>query len=226
MMFLMRLYPRENASLVWDFVQNELRELKEGKVKPLLASKQTDARFITLYLMSDDIEAIGDFIANVLGKCRHIESTMTIPLLKMVFFPVPKDMPQLPRYSIMIHCNLPNYFSAFRSVIDLEPDEGIYPIFSAFLLGKWDIMLSACAASRDDLEKFIDAKLKKIEGIRGVDIFPIERSEIICPEEDWKRLQRTLLCLPSWITEDLSEQREFAFYLSDEDISISGMMEH
>jgi len=226
MIFLIRLYPRESAKPIWEFVHKRLTKINGGKVRPILASEQINARFVTLYVMSDDIEAVGDFIVKDLGTCKDIESTMTIPLLKMVFLPIPRQTPPLQRYSIMIHCNLAHYFSAFRSVIDLDPGEGLYPTFSAFLLGNWDIMLSMCAESRDRLEQFVEKQLKEVEGVRGVDIFPIEKSFIVCSEDDWKRVQSTLMYLPCWITEDLAEETEFCFYLTEEDISISGMLEH
>jgi len=115
---LMRLYPKNDATPVWDFVKGKMLSREVRKIQPILASIQEDGGWVTLYLMSDDLEAVGDFIVKDLSECHNILYTMTVPLLKMVFMPVPKDLPSgAKRYSIMLRCDLRHYYSAFKKVM-------------------------------------------------------------------------------------------------------------
>ena len=224
MIVLMRLYPKDSAASIWEFVKSKMKSREVRKVEPILASVQEKAKWVTLYLMSDDIEAIGDFIVKDLGECDDIRYTMTVPLLKMVFLPVSKSLPpDAKRYSIMIRCDLQHYFSAFKKVIDLHPESGVNSTFSAFLLGKYDILLSMVAESRDKLDSYIESRIKTIDGVREVEVFPIDKSWIVVDEDDWKRIQRAMLYIPSWMTH-FGDDMEFAFYLTEEDISLSGMI--
>ena len=155
MIVLMRLYPKDSAESIWQFVQANMHSRQTKKVEPILASVQEQAKWVTLYVMSDDVEAIGDFIVNDLGKCDDILYTMTVPLLKMVFIPVSKSLSKdAKRYAIMIRCDLQNYYSAFRKVIDLHPVTGVNSTFSAFLLGKYDKFMEKRKASIKDIIGF------------------------------------------------------------------------
>ncbi|MFP4170668.1 MAG: hypothetical protein ACLFPN_03150 [Methanomassiliicoccales archaeon] len=224
MMFLMRLYPRDSADPIWEFVKGEMKSSVKG-VTPLFSSIQVNARFVTLYLMADDMESVGDFIVNDLSVCQDIESSLTIPLLSMAFLPVPKEVSmRTKRYSIMVRCPLSQYRSAFREVLNMDHGPGLHPTFSAFLLGQYDILLSMCADSRDQLDEWVDDRLRKMEWVEEVEVFPIAESKILVPPEDWMRIQRTLLFIPDWAT-DLGEDREYAFYLTDEDVSITGTLD-
>lgn len=224
MIVLMRLYPKNTAEPIWEFMQTKMHSREVRKVQPILVSLQERAKWVTLYLMSDDLEAVADFIVKDLGECKDIDYTMTIPLLKMMFLPVPKHLPEgAKRYSIMLSCDLSSYHSTFRKVTDLRPDPGMHVTFSAFLLGKYDILLSMVAESREMIDAFVEKKLKVIEGVKKAEVFPIEKSWIVAGEEDWRRLQRTLLYIPTWMTH-MGDDMEFAFYLTEEDVSISGMI--
>lgn len=224
MIVLMRLYPKNDAAPIWDFVKGKMLSREVRKIQPILASIQEDGGWVTLYLMSDDLESVGDFIVKDLSECHNILYTMTVPLLKMVFMPVPKDLPsEAKRYSIMLRCDLRHYYSAFKKVIDIRPDPGVNITFSAFLLGKHDFLLSMVAESREKLDAFVEERLKAIEGVREADVFPIEKSWIVAGEDDWKRLQRTLLYIPSWMTHT-GDNTEFAFYLTEDDVNLSGII--
>ncbi len=224
MIVLIRLYPNNNAEPIWDFVKTKMFSREVIKVRPMLASLQEDAKWVTIYLMSDDIEAVGDFIVRDLGECKDIKYTMTVPLLKMVFLPVPKELSEKSkRYSIMLRCRLGHYYSAFKKATDIRPDPGINVAFSAFLLGKYDVLLSIISDSREGVDKFVEEKLKAIDGVEEVEVYPIEKSWIVTSDDDWKRLQRTLLYIPTWMTH-MGDDMEFAFYLTEEDVSLSGMI--
>jgi DNA-binding Lrp family transcriptional regulator len=221
---LMRLYPKESAEPIWDFVKEKMHSRETKKVQPILASVQEGGRFVTLYIMTDDIDALGDFAVNDLGKCSDIVYTMTVPLLKMVYLPVPKKLPEkAKRYSIMIRCKISDLYSVFKNVIETHPYPGLNATFSALILGKYDVLLSMVAESRDKLEEFIDDAIMKIDGVRDVEVFPIEKSWIVVEDDDWKRLQRAMLYIPTWMTH-LGDDQEFAFYLSENDVNLSGMM--
>lgn len=224
MIFLMRLYPKDSAEPIWDFVRQKMHSRETRTVQPILASVQKEARFVTLYIMTDDIEALGDFVSKDLGECGDLLYTMTVPLLRMVHLPVRKTLSETSkRYSIMIRCRASHLLSVFKEVINVQPDIGLNATFSALILGKYDVLLSVVAESRERLDVFVENKLKRIEGVREVEVFPIDRSWIVMDDDDWKRLQRTMLYIPTWMTH-IGDEQEFAFYMSEEEISFSGIL--
>jgi hypothetical protein len=228
MIVLMRLYPKEKQDVekIWDYLDQRFSSPATArKVRPLILSMQTRARFISLFLEAEDIEEIGDVLTEDIGICPEVVDTTTIPLLKMVFPPTPKEKPKhLKRFSVMIRVKPKDYKSIFSKVKDLKPGAGVFATFTACILGDYDMLLSMCSTSQKKVKEYVAQNVWKIEGVEDVRIFPIQKSKHLLSGEDWQRFQRAYLYVPPWVTDEVRDTLAFAFFLTEEDIGVSGVM--
>lgn len=225
MIMRMRLYPKDSAEPIWEYVINTLGSMSREKVKPLFASIQTGARFVSVFLLVDDMEEVGDLLVKEIGDCEEIADTMTIPLLKMAFLPVvERDISKMKRYSVMIKTRPRHYYTLYKKIIDLQPGIDVVPNFASFTLGNYDILLSVWSPSKRKVEGFVDERIRGMEEVVKATIFPVAKTRIFMPLDDWRRFQRAFLYIPSWVTKDMRNKLAFAFFPSDEDIGLSGGM--
>lgn len=228
MIVLMRLYPREkvDAEKIWEYVERKFSSPSaDRKVKPLFLSMQTRARFVSLFLDAEDNDSIADVLAEEIGDCAEVSDTRTFSLLKMSFIPTPKEKPkQLKRYSVMLKVRPKDYRTVLAQIRDLKPGVGVYATFVAFLLGDYDMILSMCSTSQEKVRAFVAQNIWKIEGVEDVKIFPIQKSKRLMTADDWRRFQRAHLYVPSWVTDEVKDTYAFMFFLTEEDIGVSGAM--
>jgi hypothetical protein len=186
---------------------------------------QTRARFVSLFLETGDIENIGEVLAEEVSTCPEVASTTTIPLLKMTFLPTPTEKPKnLRRFSVMVCVKPKDYRSVFKKVRDLKPGAEVFATFVAFLLGDYDVMLSMFSTSQKKVKEYVAHNVWKIDGVEEVKIFPIQKSKQLLSGEDWQHFQRTLMYVPPWVTDEVRDTLAFAFYLTEEDLGVSGTM--
>jgi hypothetical protein len=228
MIVLMRLYPKEKQDVekIWDYLDQRFSSRATArKVRPLILSMQTRARFVSLFLETGDIENIGEVLAEEISTCPEVACTTTIPLLKMTFLPTPKEKPKnLKRFSVMVCVKPKDYSSIFKKVRDLKPGGGVFATFAAFLLGDYDVMLSMFSTSQKKVKEYVAQNVWKIDGVEEVKIFPIQKSKHLLSGEDWQHFQRTFMYVPPWVTDEVRDTLAFAFYLTEEDLGVSGAM--
>ncbi len=225
MIFRIRMFPKEDADPIWGFVNEKFASIESEKVRPLFTSIQTGSRFVSAFVMVDDVESIGDFLVEEIGKRADIVDTTTIPLLKMTFLPVREgEMGEVKRYSIMMKCLPRYYYSLYKKLINLTPEGGVYPNFGAFTLGEDDMFLSVWAGSKEQVEKFVEDKIMVMEGMETAEVFPIDKTKIFMSGDDWKQFQRAFLHIPNWVTDDMRDSLAYSFFPTEEDIGLSGGM--
>ncbi|MDH7509096.1 MAG: hypothetical protein QHH00_06830 [Methanomassiliicoccales archaeon] len=227
MIVLMRLFPREkdDAEKIWKFIEEKMAYLPRKKVKPLFMSMQTRARFVTLFVQADEPENIGDLLVEDIGSCDRIVDTKTFPLLKLAFLPTPKTkVKRAKRYSIMLRTKPKDYYAVYKRVLETQPAPNAFIAFGAFLLGDFDVLASVVSESQKSVKEFVTRHFAGIEGVEEVKIFPIKRSRLLMPSEEWQMFQRALLYAPSWMTDEVKDTYAFGSYLTDEDIHLSGAM--
>jgi hypothetical protein len=225
MIVLMRMFPKEtgNAEDIWKCLNERFQPDRIKKVTPLFVSMQTRARFVSLFLETDDPEKIGDVLVNEIGACNDIVDTRTIPLLKMAFLPTPKIKPKnLKRFSVMISCQPKNYYSIYRDILDLKPVLDTFAGFAAFLIGDFDVMVSILSTSQRKVKEYVARNIWKMEGVEDVKIFPIQKSKLLISEVDWLLFQRALLYVPPWVTDEVRDTLEFGFHLSEGAYTLQG----
>lgn len=218
MMLIVRLTYKDDPDDVWKYLVKNLKCKETKKVKPLYLSKLTGKNYIGVIFDVDDIDQIVKFMVQQIGGCANIVDTQTLTLMKPVFLPIPKDRPiNLQRFTIHIKVEPKSYHDVYNALLDTRFGNTLFPTYLAYSLGDFDIVMSILAEGLEMVEGYVNETLNKIEGVNESTIFPIERSEHLANMDTWRRLQKSLLHIPPWVSKDLKKHYLYDYEMSTED---------
>ncbi len=136
--------------------------------------------------------------------------------MKPVFLPIPKERPSKQcRFSIYLKVEPRYYHDVYNKLLDKRYETDVFPTYIAYSLGDFDIVMSLLGEGIDKVKDFVDENVKTIEGVNECTINPIKRSEHLAEMDTWRRLQRSLLHIPPWVSKELRKH-----YLYDYDLSV------
>ncbi|UCG68432.1 MAG: hypothetical protein JSV09_11535 [Thermoplasmata archaeon] len=216
MMLIVRLIYKEHPEQVWKYLIKNLKGKETKKVKPLYISQLHGKNYIGVIFDVEKIDYIVKFVVQQIGACEDIIDTQTLTLMKPVFLPSPKERPDcLYRYTIHVKVEPRYYHDVYNELLNHRFKTNIFPTYIAYSLGDFDIVISMLAEGIDSVEAFVNETLGKIKGVTESTIYPIEKSEHLASGETWRRLQRSLLHIPPWVSKELKKH-----YLYDYDLSV------
>ncbi len=216
MMLIVRLIVEGDIANVWNYLIKNLKGKETKKVKPLYISQLQVKNYIGIIFDVEKIDYIVKFLVEQIGGCKEIVDTQTLTLMKPVFLPIPKDRPEnLCRFSIHIKVEPRYYHEVYNDLLAHKYETKVFPTYVAYSLGDFDIVMSMLGQGIDSVKGFVDKTLNNIKGVTRSTIYPIERSEYLAKTETWRRLQRSLLHIPPWVSKDLKKH-----YLYDYDLSV------
>ncbi len=226
MMLIVRLIVKGDPTNVWNYLMKNLKGKETKKVRPLYISQLRGKNYIGVIFDVEKIDYIVKFLVQQIGACKGIVDTQTLTLMKPVFLPIPKERPEcLNRYTIHLKVEPRSYHDVYNALLDHKYKNDMFPTYITYSLGDFDIMISMLAEGIDKVKSFSDETLSKIDGVTEFDIFPIERAEHLASNETWRRLQRSLLHIPPWVSKDLKKHYLYDYELSTEDYcKITGAM--
>jgi DNA-binding Lrp family transcriptional regulator len=217
-MLIVRLIVKGDPAKVWSFLIKNLKGKETKKVRPLYLSQLSGKNYIGVIFYVEKIDYIVKFLVQQIGSCEGITDTQTLTLMKPVFLPIPKERPEcLYRYTVHLKVEPKYYHDVYNVLLDHKYGNQVFPTYITYSLGDFDIMVSMLAEGIDKVKKFADETLTKIDGITEYEIFPIERSEHLANPETWRRIQRSLLHIPPWVSKDLKKHYLYDYELSMED---------
>jgi DNA-binding Lrp family transcriptional regulator len=215
-MLIVRLITKDDPEKVWNYLIKNLKGKETKKVRPLYISKLQGKNYLGVIFDVEKIDYIVKFLVQQIGACKGIVDTQTLTLMKPVFLPIPKQRPDcLCRFALYLRVEPKAYHDVYNELLDHKYKNDVFPTYVAYSLGDFDIVASILGESLDKVKEFANETLTKIEGITGFEIFPIERSEHLASNETWRRLQRSLLHIPPWVSKELKKH-----YLYDYDLSV------
>ena len=101
MLMIVRLYPKTDLSRVWNYIENEIKEDSTKPYTTLYASQSEGMMNVGIILDVNKPNDIASFLTEDIVRCDEIHHTKTVPLLKPVFFRIPKRKPEsIQRYLI------------------------------------------------------------------------------------------------------------------------------
>jgi hypothetical protein len=152
------------------------------------------------------IDDAATFLVDNVAMCRNVEDTSTIMLLKPVFLPMPADRPKdLERYSLYLEV-LPKYYpTVYNEILHHEFDVQCFPNYVAYAFGDYDILATFLARSEDHLKRYVKEHLEPLSGVEKVTINKIKRTELLATKSQWRRVQRSLLYIPPWVSRKMDE---------------------
>jgi len=170
MLMIVRLYPKTDLSRVWNYIENEIKEDPSKPYTPLYASQSEGMMNVGVIIDVKKPNDIASFLTEDIVKCDEIHYTKTVPLLKPVFFRIPKKKPEtIQRYVIRIYAHPKNYKKIYDYLIDRNYPFNLFPIYISYSLGDEDIIMSIAADSENTVKR-------RIRSTRD----PINRIHVIC----------------------------------------------
>jgi hypothetical protein len=211
---------------VWNYLLKHLKGKETKKVRPLYVSQLHGKNYIGVIFYVEKIDYIVKFLVQQIGACKEIIDTQTLTLMKPVFLPIPKDRSDcFCRFTIHLKVEPKSYHDVYNEILDHKYNNEVFPTYVAYSLGDFDIVVSVLGENIERVNDFADTILAKIDGVTEYDILPIERSEHLASNETWRRLQRSLLHIPPWVSKDLKKHYLYDYELSTEDYcKITGAM--
>ncbi len=228
MLLIVRLIHKGDTEVVWDCLLKNLKGQETAKVKPLYLSELRGKNYISVIFNVEKIDHLVKFLVEQVGECEEIQDTQTLTLMKPVFLPIPKDRPpEQDRFSIFLKIEPKYYHDVYNELLDHRYKPELFPTYVSYSLGEFDIVLSVLSEGHEEVEAFADEKLLKLKGVTDCTICHIERSELLVKMDTWRRLQRSLLHIPSWATKEIKKHYLYDYDLSIEDYcKLTGAMVH
>ena len=217
-MLIVRLKWKEDPEEVWNCVRKNLKGQETKKVKPLYISKLHDKNYISVVFEVEKIDYIVKFLVEQVGNCQEVGDTQTLTLMKPVFLPIPKERPKnMCRFSIFFKVEPRFYHDVYNELLSYRYESSFFANFVAYSLGDFDIMLSTLGDEIDTVRGAVEEKLSKLKGVLECTINRIEKSEHLANTDTWRRLQKSLLHIPPWVSKDLKKHYLYDYEMSTED---------
>ncbi len=216
MMLIVRLNIKQDTEKVWNYLMKNLKGKETKNITPLYISQLKGENYISIVFDVEKIDQIVKFLVQQIGGCEEISDTQTLTLMKPVFLPIPKDRPEkLCRFALHLSIEPRSYHDVYNKLLDYRYEPEVFPTYIAYSLGDFDIVMSVLGNGIGKVEHFVDEKVKTIDGVNECTINPIQKSEHLANMDTWRRLQRSLLHIPPWVSKELRKH-----YLYDYDLSV------
>lgn len=228
MLLIVRLIYEGEPEKVWDYLINNLRGRETKKIKPVFISQLKGKNYVSVIFNVEKIDHLVKFLVEQVGECEGIQDTQTLTLMKPVFLPIPKDRPaEQCRFSIFLKVEPRYYHDVYNELLDYKYGVHLFPTYISYSLGEFDIVLSVLADNLNTVKDFANEKLSNFKGITDCTSCQIERSELLGKMDSWRRLQRSLLHIPTWATKEIRKHYLYDYDLSIEDYcKLTGAMVH
>ena len=130
MLMIVRLYPKTDLSRVWNYIENEIKDDPSKPFTPLYASQSEGMMNVGVIIDVDNPDNIASFITEDIVKCDEIHHTKTVPLMKPVFFRIPKKKPEIiQRYLVRIYAHPLYYKKVYNHLISHKYPFNIFQIY-------------------------------------------------------------------------------------------------
>ena len=179
MMIVVRLAPKSDLSKIWDYVEKSvLKEEASKYVTPLYATQAEGMMSVAIIFDVKEIDDISHFVTESLSKCDECHHSSTISLMKPIFFPIPKNRPQIiQRYVIRIYTHAKYYKKVYDYLIDYDYPNNLFPIYISYSLGDEDIVMNIAADSKQTAMDFVRKKIRNLEGADTVLLYPVVKAK-------------------------------------------------
>ncbi|MCJ2512618.1 MAG: Lrp/AsnC ligand binding domain-containing protein [Candidatus Thermoplasmatota archaeon] len=191
MMFVVRLHPRCEIESVWNWVDKAFSGKKSGDVVPLYVSQREDQHYVDTILEAKDVEVLAEFLIKHIPKCREIDDTRTVTIMKPAFYPVPaRAGKDVKRFAISISVDPRNYRTVYDRLLKMKVPEGVYLNYVAYEFGDDDIVISSLAKNWTTIRKFVRERIRNLPGVTSAKPHLICRSKRLASKPVWTKHQK------------------------------------
>jgi len=186
MTVIMRMHAHGELSKLWKSMSENIAKFESEDFIPLYASQQNVNDYITMVAEIRNFETINDLFSSGMPDVIQAEKWRTYPLLKPMYFLVPKDAPEkLERYLISIRVEPAFYQDVYKTLVTLDYPENVFLSYISYSLGSDDILLSLLTRSKDDVELFAEQCIDTVQGITSYNISSQLRTVRLTSKKVW-----------------------------------------
>jgi hypothetical protein len=197
MMIIVRVLPLGSKDELWRKLSETVPKLEFEDARPLFLSQHEEYDHVTIVFDAQSFDAIVPLFCDHLAKCGPVLRTKTAPLLRPVFFPVPKERPaNLNRYRLAMKVHTPNMKGVYRKLSTLTYPPDVFPTYQAYSFGEDDIFVSILAPSREMAEDAVRFKIEGLEGIIDTELTYVKRNLRIASGGEWRRYRESFYVSP------------------------------
>ena len=194
MLMIVRLYPKTDLSRVWNYIEKEIKEDPTKPYTALYASQSEGMMNVGIILDVNKPNDIASFLTDDIVKCDEIHHTKTVPLLKPVFFRIPKRKPEIiQRYLIRIFAHPLYYKKVYNHLLKYKYPFNLFPIYVSYSLGGEDIIMNLAADSKETVKKFLREQIRTLDGVDQSNYYQVFRAKRFTPLKKLINEQEKLL---------------------------------
>ena len=150
---------------------------------------------ITIILITDDPDIVGNFIKKDISKHDGVMGFWLLDIIDMKFFHIPPGIPSdWNRYTITFGTEPKNLEDIYDKLSTINPSKTFSPVYIGlnFHLFGWDcIIMSILAKDESTLQQFISENIKNLGFVEVKQIAQIEKSYRIISKADWANYAKT-----------------------------------
>ena len=198
MISVIRLHSENKPELIWDFIMAQHEAMNArlgGKLRLLYATRRVKYGDVSLFVHADEMDAIGDFVLEDIGRMETVSGVWVFNLIKPKFFPVPEGtLPDLPRFTLTIHAYPRHLQSVYESLCSTPPAPELVPAYIAYTfrtLGE-SVLCSVLAKDRKLVNQFKAKRVESLPGVMQVEIAEIQDTRRLLPRAEWEQYAHIL----------------------------------
>jgi len=186
MSVIIRLFASSDLQELWESVAKIIPKFENVDFLPLYASQQETSDYVSLVAEIRNFETINELFFQGLPELMNVRQWRTFPLLRPMYFLMPKDVPQnCERYLISLKVNPSRYQEVYTKILRLKLPKNIFLTYLSYSLGKDDILMSILSENRERAENFADKKVYSIAGVLSYNVSNQLRTMRLTSEKKW-----------------------------------------
>ncbi|MEM2870189.1 MAG: Lrp/AsnC ligand binding domain-containing protein [Thermoplasmata archaeon] len=221
MLLCLRLYPKGGLGELWKLIEAQKRNLFSEGVMPLFAQQMEGREYIGINMDVQRLELIQSVFLKNIGTMISVDRTKTIPLIHPVFFPMPRGHPRnLERYQVFLKVSPDKYDEVKELLMSLDYPKDIVLTYLSFSFGDDDIILSFLARDRESITKFVNDRIRTIDGVEAFEIARVVKLLNLCPEDQLSAYNsRFLFSVPAGKKGRMRNPKAYAKYIAERSTS-------
>ncbi|UCH88329.1 MAG: hypothetical protein JSV49_08685 [Thermoplasmata archaeon] len=189
---------------LFDRLYTNLSEMKDkmvsDKIEILYVAKCYTHSDISLMVDVKDPEALPPFVVNIILQMDGVWDIQLIPLLNPRFFKIPEGIEEkgFHHFTVTLDVRAQKTKSVYKNLIEMASKEEDAIPFIAYSFASYenDIILSFLSQDIASAGRFVEEKIRSIDGVIDTYLWQIEKWQFICSDQEW------LSCIQSVPTEE------------------------
>ncbi|MBI5001296.1 MAG: hypothetical protein HZB92_07220 [Euryarchaeota archaeon] len=184
MLVLSRWTSKIGLGNLWEAIEAEKRTLYWEGVEPLYAMQQEGKRYISIMFNVKNLDAFQKVFHNASKILESILETRTIPVMRPIYFPLPKGHKKdLNRYMAFLRVAPEKYEAVYSAIQGLCCPKDLHITYISFSFGDDDIIVSMLAKDRETALNFVNDEIGKVDGVNAFDVARVVRYVTLVPKE-------------------------------------------